>query len=149
MKISNFQFKTPLWLYRSADASKLAPKGKDPLYVVGETFRVSFKVKGYMAGDLKEAVVPKGMLTDLASVPRVARSVAGRVGRHLEASIVHDYLYGRRSPTNREYADAVFNAGMKASGVPRFRRWLIYRAVRAFGGKAWRHGRNQYVKITD
>lgn len=36
---------------------------------------------------------PRGLHTDLASVPKALWWVVGPIGRHLEASIIHDYLY--------------------------------------------------------
>ena len=146
MQIENFQFLTPLWLYRGSDAAETAPEGQDALYVVGADYSVSFDVPGAMKGGQRIITVPKGLLTDLASVPRVARSFAGRVGRHLEASIVHDWLYGAHVGS-REFADQVFLAGMKAAKVPRLQRWLIYRAVRTFGARSYRKGTNQFVEI--
>ena len=140
MEIEGFRYRTHLWLYRDVDATKLA--GTDPLYVVGRDYEVTFFYNG-----VPHAVhVPKGLLTDLASVPRIARSFAGRVGRHLEASIVHDWLYGAHIK-DREFADNVFLAGMKAAKVPRLQRWLIYRAVRMFGARSYRDGTNQFVEI--
>ena len=120
------------------------------MYVVGARFTIGFTRDG--APHL--LTVPKGLLTDLASVPRIARSAVGRVGRHLESAIVHDFLYGTSqgllsTSENRAFADTLFNAGMKASGVPRFRRWMIYRAVRAFGDKSFREGRNLTVEIPE
>ena len=147
MKIEGFKYLTPLWLYRTADATELGPKGKDPLYVVGENYMVSFYAHGPMEGGKQTIVAPKGLLTDLASVPRIARSFAGRVGRHLEASIVHDFMYGSPDTPDREFADQVFLAGMKAAKVPRLQRWLIYRAVRTFGARSYREGTNQFVQV--
>ena len=65
--------------------------GDDANYVVGEEYSASVTVTGPGApsdGRLKIAV-PKGMLTDLCSVPRLARWLVSRVGPHLEASILH------------------------------------------------------------
>ena len=146
MKIEGFIYLTPLRLYRGIDAAKTAPPGMDPLYVVGADYSVSFRLEGPMEGGQQTITVPKGLLTDLASVPRVARSFAGRVGRHLEASIVHDWLYGAHAGS-REFADKVFLAGMKAAKVPRLQRWLIYRAVRMFGARSYRDGTNQFVDV--
>ncbi len=150
MKIENFRFLSPLWLYRGADASKLAPPGVDPMYAVGARFTVGFDRDGHP----HLLTVPKGLLTDLTSSPWFARSIVGKVGRHLEAAIVHDFLYGSTqgllaNSQNRAFADALFNAGMKASEVPRWRRWLAYRTVRAFGGKSFREGRNLIVEIPE
>ncbi|WP_224813522.1 DUF1353 domain-containing protein [Hasllibacter sp. MH4015] len=89
--------------------------------------------------------VPQGMITDLTSVPRPLRWVAGRVGPWLEAAIVHDYLYiawqdfGDRAPQgrDRQFADLVMLEMMDWARVGVLR-WLIFAAVRAFGGASFR-----------
>ena len=58
-------------------------------YIVDQDYTVSFDVDDVE----KTLTVPRGMLTDLASVPRVARGRVGKVGPHLAASIVHDFLF--------------------------------------------------------
>ncbi|MCY4463595.1 MAG: DUF1353 domain-containing protein [Albidovulum sp.] len=68
--------------------------------------------------------VKRGFPTDLTSVPRPFRPFVGRVGPHLEASIIHDYLYvawqiGGLPPTDdmRRFSDEVMLAAMPASGM--------------------------------
>ena len=85
-------------------------------------------------------MVHEGMFTDLSSVPRIARGIVGRVGPHLEASIVHDWLYvawqvEEIKPTDemRQFADDVFRAGMQKAKVGALKRWAIYQAVRLGG----------------
>jgi hypothetical protein len=77
---------------------------------------------------------PRGLYTDLASVPDALWSLVGPIGRHLEISIIHDYLYMAwtdfRTGAERrdwEFADEVFRAGLKVSKVRR--RTLIYAIV--------------------
>ena len=79
---------------------------------------------------------PRGLHTDLASVPDALWSIVGPIGPHLEASVVHDYLYMawtdfRTRPAERDwdFADAVFLAGMAVSKVSRFQRELIHTVV--------------------
>ena len=79
---------------------------------------------------------PRGLHTDLASVPEALWSIVGPIGPHLEASIVHDYLYmawtdfrDKALERDWDFADAVFLAGMAASNVTRFQRELIYSVV--------------------
>lgn len=70
--------------------------------------------------DRRSITVSKGMLTDLASVPRCFRWYAGRVGPHLEAAIVHDFLYVAwqdlkemcPKPGMRFFADRIMLAAM-------------------------------------
>lgn len=73
--------------------------------------------------------VPVGFRTDLASVPRWAYyNLFGNVAH--KAAVVHDFLIYDGEP--REVADAEFLAAMKASGVPAWRRWPMFAAVRLY-----------------
>ena len=77
--------------------------------------------------------VPKGFVTDLASIPRILWPVLPPSGEYAKAAILHDYLY-RYGRKGRRYADAVFYEAMGVLGVARWRKWLLYAAVRSFGG---------------
>jgi Protein of unknown function (DUF1353) len=80
--------------------------------------------------------VPKGFQTDLASVPRlpVVFWLTGDCAR--EAAVVHDYLY-QSHMVDRAMADAVLREASQATGVPGWRRWLMWAGVRAGGGSHW------------
>ena len=140
-EISDFDYETPMVLRREAEAvPKRGDKEKDAEYILGEEYRVTFKLDG----DAREIRVPRGMLTDLSSAPTFASLAGiGRVGPHLEASIVHDYLYiawqylepkGAARSEDRRFADKLFRVAMKQAEVLSVRREIIYRAVRWFGG---------------
>ena len=76
--------------------------------------------------------VPVDYVTDLASVPRVLWSVFPPHGRYAKAAIVHDYLYANALGT-KQWADSVFLEAMTVLNVPRWRRTVMYLAVRLFG----------------
>ncbi|AOZ01304.1 hypothetical protein BKK81_12110 [Cupriavidus sp. USMAHM13] len=80
--------------------------------------------------------VPPGFETDLASVPRlpVVYLLAG--GTSNEAAVVHDFLYTKH-PVRRAVADAVLREASAVTGVPAWRRWLMYWGVRLGGGPHW------------
>ena len=90
--------------------------------------------------------VPTGFLTDLASVPRLplAYLLAGDTAH--EAAVVHDWLYQNRIST-RAQADAVLDEAMAVTGEPRWRRLLMWSAVRAAGGWAWYTGPRRYSAL--
>ena len=121
--------------------------GADANYVLARTFRATVTVRSFADGRTYDIPVrvPERFLTDLSSVPWWGRWYVGRVGPHLEASIVHDWLYaawrirGRRHRTecNRKFADDVFRAALFAAEVGRCRRAVMYRAVRWFGWSAF------------
>ncbi len=81
--------------------------------------------------------VPAGFITDLASVPRPLWSLFPPHGEYAKAAILHDYLYQFQIGT-RASADKAFLSAMESLGVPAWKRWSLYAAVRVFGGAAWR-----------
>lgn len=76
--------------------------------------------------------VPAGFVTDLASVPRIFWSLMPPDGRYAKAAIIHDYLYDNALRTKRE-VDRIFLDGMTVLGVPKWKRTVMYWAVRLFG----------------
>ena len=77
--------------------------------------------------------VPANFITDLVSVPRLplVYMLVGNIGN--SAAVVHDYLY--TGVKSRAFADEVYLALLKSSGVPAWQRWPMYAAVRALGGR--------------
>ena len=84
-------------------------------------------------------IVPRGFVSDLASIPEPLQILRGRVPnsrRYINASLVHDYLYWRQDCT-RAQADNIMSIAMMEAGVPALERRLVYEAVRRFGQAAW------------
>ena len=136
--IENFTYESTLVLLRDIDAVKMRGGKDDAEYIVGADYAVSFNFKDEV--NKRTIKVPKGMLTDLSSSPRAAWALVAPVGPHLEASIVHDFLYiawqdlGRQPQSNDWlFADNIMRAGMIEAGVEPSQREMIYAAVRAFG----------------
>lgn len=80
--------------------------------------------------------VPAGFQTDLASVPRIplVYDLCGDTASL--AAIVHDYLYTTHL-VDRATADAVLREASQVTGVPPWRRWLMWLGVRIGGGRHW------------
>ncbi len=76
--------------------------------------------------------VPKGFVTDLASIPQALWSIFPPHGRWAKAAILHDWLYVEATGTKAE-ADQIFNEAMGVLGVPPRTRWLMHQAVKHFG----------------
>ena len=127
--------------------------GNDVAYVVERDYPLKYTLGSDR--DIREITVPAGMLTDLASVPWFARWLVGRVGRHLEAAIVHDYLYVARKwepdpklrEAKRKFADQLFYVGMRDAGVYRIVAWIMYVTVRIFG--QWFSDKNESGHFLD
>lgn len=86
--------------------------------------------------------VPKGFVTDLASIPRIFTPLFPVHGLQTRAAVVHDYLYAERGevddgPFTRKQCDEIFLLGMEALGVGYLKRMAMYWAVRAGGYFAW------------
>ena len=119
------------------DSDTLSDEGRDLLKYCG--VRVTNK---------NVVSVPKGYITDLASVPRFCWAFIAPfdVAR---AAVVHDILYekintaykGEKILTKhdrekyRKVADDVFKEGMESAEpeVPKWKIWAAYNAVRVFG----------------
>jgi len=89
---------------------------------------------------LKKVAVPKGFVTDFASIPRIFWSVLPKDGTYTYAAVIHDYLYWNQSAT-REIADQVFYECMLDFRVNSSQREAIYFAVRLGGGGVWDQNR--------
>ena len=75
-------------------------------------------------------IVPKGFETDFASIPKwIPRWLFDPAGRHRAAAVVHDYLV-RLEGFDRKLADLIFLEAMELLEVKKWRRKLMYYAVR-------------------
>jgi hypothetical protein len=93
----------------------------------------------YVIGDTEaQIVVPKGFVTDFASIPKSLWSFGlSPHGQYSRAAVVHDYLYWAQ-PCTRDQADRLLVIAMKESSVGGFDEWAIYTAVDKFGGGPWK-----------
>ena len=142
-EITDFKYKSPLVLCRSIEAVQYRGGKEDADYIVALPYTITFKLDG----EARSLTVPKGMLTDLASVPWWARWAVSRVGPHLEAAIVHDFLYiawqnlenYAAKEEDQKFADALMDKAMEKAKVANFKRKLISTAL-------WLGGWNVYKK---
>ena len=105
--------------------------GRDFLYFVGEEY------------GKEKILVPKGFETDLASVPWPASMFIPKAGQYNQAAVLHDYLYSRlgvleEKTYSRAECDMIFLEAMEVIGVPKWKRLIMYRAVRLGGWLPWR-----------
>ncbi len=93
----------------------------------------------YICNDTTVIDVPKGYVTDGASIPRLAWRLVGGPwsGLYKWAAVVHDYTYTSSffGHDGRQRADEVFLEAMYYSGVCYVKRQGMYVAVRLAGGK--------------
>lgn len=84
--------------------------------------------------------VPKGYLTDGASVPRLLENIIPAWGDHGLAAVIHDYLCeylqiwqnGERKTITREQCNDIFYQCMRDCNVNRFKAISMYVAVKAY-----------------
>lgn len=107
-------------LHLTRMAGSLKRNDAEISYIVARPYHFLVEVNG----KAHKILVPAGLKTDLASVPRCFRNIVGRVGRHLEASIVHDWLYVAWQVTGVmpqrhmwRFANDVMYSAMRKAGV--------------------------------
>ena len=142
VEVLDFSYESDLHLTRKIERVQ-ARRGEDANYVLSRPYNAVVKLRRLDDGHEFDLPidVPERFLTDLSSVPWWGRWAVSRVGPHLEASIVHDWLYvawQQEKPNcatreRRLFADQVFRRAMEKAEVRRFRTWLIYAAVRLGG----------------
>ena len=117
-------------------------------------FRFSIKKKSFFC------VAPKGMETDLASVPKIFWSLFPKDDpEYLKSAVAHDYFYklgglikvqdeesGKSThiQITRYQADCLFKQGAKALGSSWWECQVLFLSVRGFGGASW--GKEKQLK---
>ncbi len=89
----------------------------------------------YYLGNLSSGMsikVPKGFITDFASVPRIFWNILPPWGKYGKASVLHDYLY-KNNTFSRVICDAIFLEAMGVLKVSTWKKWVLYIGVRLFG----------------
>ncbi len=88
--------------------------------------------------------VPRGFVTDFASVPRMPLLFALFGDRGHAAAVVHDWLYQTHPEGwDKWHADLVFLEALKEEGVKPWRARAMYLAVKLFGRAHWESGPNR------
>jgi hypothetical protein len=86
--------------------------------------------------------VPRGFVTDLASIPRPFWIAFPPCGKYTPAAVVHDYLYWYQPDwCDRECADTLLLVAMEEANVGVLTRKAIYRGVRTGGQSSWEKNR--------
>jgi hypothetical protein len=84
--------------------------------------------------------VPKGFVTDFASIPRGFRWLVHGHDQTRGPAVIHDYLY-RWAIGDRREADSIFEQAMWAAQVPKWKRLVCHAAVRLGGWVTWEKNR--------
>ena len=110
----------------------LRPFGDNKDWIVSEDI-------AYRIGDTADfIVVPRGFVTDFASIPQPLWSFGlSPHGQYSRAAVVHDFLYWTQGCL-REQADRLLLIAMKESNVGWFDEAAIYAGVNIGGTSAWK-----------
>ena len=108
----------------------------------------------YSAQDGELYRVPIGSTTDGLSVPKIVQNIIPAVGSAWWSGVLHDACYRATvqiwenetqdwMPANvtQQKADGLILEAMETQGIGLVKRQTIYRALRMFGGFAWRANR--------
>ncbi len=124
----------PMLKKEAAPPPVIAPFGDSIHWVLVTPLR-------YRVGELQERItIPKGFVTDLASVPQIFWSVLPKTDKYMSAAILHDYLYWDQRCTQQQ-ADALLKQAMDEFGVSAEKSSTVYDAVRFFGASSWKQNR--------
>jgi hypothetical protein len=136
--VSRFTGFLDLELVENADGDPLTRNGR---CIWRLTRPLSYDVGAEGSGET--ITIPAGFITDLASIPAFAWPVFPADGPYAKAAVVHDYGYSVAGvmPDGRRYSrrqiDDIFREAMAVVGVSRWRRMVIYAAVRVGGRPGW------------
>lgn len=88
--------------------------------------------------------VPKGFATDFASIPAFGRAFISKAHQNAYAAVLHDFLYYTQ-PVSRPEADRLFKEALASPdcNTTPLKQWVMYRAVRIGGLKAWLKAKEQ------
>ena len=124
-KIESFQFLYDLHLVRKRDGDKA-------LFYVSKPYTVAF----WLDRNITVFTVPEGTWTDFASIPKIVpRFIVDKLGPHIEAAVIHDYMCQIKGPWDSRTAADIFLAAMLAAGTPVGQAHLMHKAVVMFGPK--------------
>lgn len=81
-------------------------------------------------------VVPKGFITDFASIPRAFWPLFNPIDpQYVAGALAHDFLYSSEIYT-KQIDDLVFKSALEFNRVEQWRVWCMYNAVNWFGKKS-------------
>ncbi len=80
--------------------------------------------------------IKEGYESDGGSIPRFLWSILAPSGKHLRATLLHDWLYDNRI-SSRKKADELFLQIMLEDKVVKWKAYIMYYGVRLFANYKW------------
>ncbi len=125
----------------SAEAQDAPPRPVTTGLPDGVTFVLAEDYSWTIGATDVTITVPKGFMTDFASIPAPIRWALPQQGAYSRAALIHDFLYWTNACTRRQ-SDNLMWIAMSESNVDHYQKWFIYRGVHLGGGAAWRTNKN-------
>lgn len=114
-------------------------EGETGLFYLQEHFRYRIGSKN----SKKIIEVPKGYITDAASIPRVLQPILSPWGKYGKSAILHDFCYRNNPLGTKEASDKLMVEAMEVLGVPSIQIKTIYYGLKIGGGIVWDKYRKQ------
>lgn len=113
------------------EGPKIEPVIEKEVWRLTEDFHVEI--------DCALIVVPKGFLTDGASIPRLLWRLCGHpmMTRRFPIAVTHDFIYAEGLGYTRKAADEIYRDGLIVLGFKPMIATLEYDGIRIFGGNHW------------
>jgi hypothetical protein len=114
---------------------RIASLGLDP----GQAWFEVHEDLVYESDKYGRITVPKGYITNLASIPRLARPYLNPDDTRIAApSMVHDSGYSDHRDLTRKQWDEILEEGMIVNGARKTMAALVFRLVQWFGASHWK-----------
>ena len=153
VEVLDVSLDSDLHLIRRRSRDSDGPRGDGRENVMGADLEVTITVRVGCNKDTHKINIPKHMPTNLSFPLSWMRPFVGSKTAYVEPLIIHDWLYVAwqhegKEPTeqNRKFADDVFLVALRTADANRFKRWAMYRSIRACGMK---HFQNSIEEISD
>jgi hypothetical protein len=106
----------------------------EPIYFL--TQPIGWKPDPGQEAKFRAVQVPRGFVTDFASIPRLFWNLLRPDGEYTYPAIIHDFLYWTQTEP-RDVADEILKIGMEEFSIDAVTIALIYNAVHLGGATAW------------
>jgi Protein of unknown function (DUF1353) len=114
------------------DTLRISPFADGENWYLLDDYTIMINKNSEYPEEYQKLTVPKGFVTDFASVPWLATLILPKWDLYGQAAIVHDFLYWAHI-CERDEADQILDFAMKDSSVHLPKRKAIYLAVSFFG----------------
>ena len=129
----------PAPVFEDGLAAYIPPSPAIKGFLDGKYFKLLDDMVYIMGTTTTSITVPKGFVTDFASVPTALGSFGLTPhGRQSRAAVIHDYLYWTQGCT-REQADNIMLIAMQESDVDTLKKFALYKGVDIFGNSSWKN----------